>query len=155
MTGRDDGSGHALAITRTFAAPRALVFSVWTTPEHIVRWWGPRGYRLSHCTMDFRPGGAWRFCMRSAEGEEHWIHGAYREIVPPERLVFTYVNERGGFETLVTLEFVARGAHTELRFRQVGLPSVEERDSHEWGWSSTFELLDEYLATSSVTKERA
>ena len=96
--------------------------------------------------MDFRPGGAWRFCMRSAEGEEHWIHGVYHEIVPPERLVFTYVNERGGFETLVTLLFVARGNETELRFRQVGLPSVKERDAHNGGWSSTFELLDDYLA---------
>lgn len=150
MTALNDSGTEApdrvLTITRTFAAPRTLVFSVWTKPEHILRWWGPRGYRLSHCEMDFRPGGAWRFCMRSAEGEEHWIHGVYHEIVAPERIVFTYVNERGGFETLVTLLFVARGNQTELRFRQVAFPTVEERDGHNRGWSSTFELLDDYLA---------
>jgi uncharacterized protein YndB with AHSA1/START domain len=137
---------RVLTMTRSFDAPPALLFKLWTQPEHIVRWWGPRGYRLSHCSMDVRPGGAWRMCMRSTEGKEHWIHGVYQEIVPPERLVFTYINDADGHEMLVTLNFAARDARTEMSFRQAVFLNVAERDGHNFGWSSTMELLAEYVA---------
>ena len=61
---------RTLVITRVFDAPRPLVFKAWTQPEHIVRWWGPKGFTLTACEMDFRPGGAFRFSMRSPEGTE-------------------------------------------------------------------------------------
>src|SRR3546814_17212277 len=92
---RPDGPSGAkpedlvLVITRTLAAPRALVFKVWSQPEHLVRWWGPQGFTLPSCTMAFHPGGAFRCLMLSPEGTEHSMHGAYREISSEERRVGT------------------------------------------------------------------
>ena len=85
-----------LVITRVFDAPRALVFKAWTEPDRLVRWWGPQGFTTPFCTMDLRPGGAVRFCMRSPEGTDHWLQGVYREIVAPERLVCTWAWEDAG-----------------------------------------------------------
>lgn len=134
-----------LTFTRMFDAPRALVFRMWTTPEHIVRWWGPEGLGLQSCELDFRVGGKWRFCMSNGPGHAHWISGVYREIAEPCRLSFTYTNERDGIEMLVTLDFLDRGERTELHFRQEGFESLGERDGHQWGWMSTLELLNHYL----------
>jgi uncharacterized protein YndB with AHSA1/START domain len=64
-----------LVITRIFDAPRALVFKTWAEPERAVRWWGPQGFTTAYCEMDVRPGGAYRVCMRSPEGIEHWQRG--------------------------------------------------------------------------------
>ena len=79
-----------LTITRVLDAPRSLVFKVWTQPEHMVRWLGPKGFTAPSCKLEVRPGGAWRACIRSAEGVDHWMRGVYREVAPPERLVFTF-----------------------------------------------------------------
>src|SRR5512147_1513859 len=84
---------HELVITRTFDAPRALVFRAWTQPEHMVRWLGPHGYTAPSCKIDFRVGGAYRACICSPEGQESWMRGIYREIVEPERLVFSFAWE--------------------------------------------------------------
>ena len=138
-----------LEITRIFDAPRALVFRVWSQPEHIVRWWGPENFRLSHCEMDFRIGGDWRFCM-SRPGRDHWIHGTYREIERPGRLSFTYINDADGHNMLVEMDFIDLGDKTEMRFRQWEFMNVRERDGHRYGWSSTFDLLDKYLETAKL-----
>jgi uncharacterized protein YndB with AHSA1/START domain len=139
-----------LAITRRFDAPRELVFRAWTEPELLVRWWGPRGFHLVSCTMDVRPGGGYRLCMRPTEGDDLWVQGAYREILAPERLVFTFAWEdaagRPGHETLVTITFAEDGGRTQMHFHQALFESVASRDAHHGGWSSTFELLAEYLA---------
>src|ERR1700676_3113016 len=78
-----------LTITRVFDAPRELCFKAWTDPKHLANWWGPRGFTLPEHTMDFRLGGAYRFRMRPPEGRDVLWYGVYREIVPPERLVWT------------------------------------------------------------------
>ena len=82
-----------LVVTRVIDAPRRLVFKAWTQPEHIARWWGPQGFTTIHCDMDIRVGGTYRFGMRSPQGTEHWKRGVYREIVEPERIVFTFAWE--------------------------------------------------------------
>ena len=84
-----ESAERVLVIERLFDAPRSLVFKVWTHPEHLMRWWGPHGFTLPSCRIDLRPGGVWRFCMRSPEGNNYWQQGVYREIMEPERLVFT------------------------------------------------------------------
>src|SRR5215510_8030406 len=81
---------HELVITRTFDAPRALVFRAWTQPEHMVRWMGPFDYTCLGAKMDLRIGGAYRVGIRSPQGKESWMRGNYREIVAPERLVFSF-----------------------------------------------------------------
>ena len=78
---------RTLIIERVFDAPRALVFKAWIEPERLVRWWGPQGFTMPSCTMDLRPGGAFRFRMRSPEGTDHWLRGVYREIVEPFLIV--------------------------------------------------------------------
>ena len=140
-----------LVITRVFDAPPDLVFKAWTEPEHLERWQGaPRGFTVTAHKVEFRPGGAYRLCMRSPEGVDHWLQGVYREIVEPERLVFTHAwldaQGKPGTETLVTITFTKRGGKTELTLHQTGFMSVESRDGHQGGWTSTFDRLAEYLA---------
>jgi uncharacterized protein YndB with AHSA1/START domain len=139
-----------ITITRVFDAPRSFVFEAWTTPEHAARWWGPQGFTVISIEMDVRPGGVWRKCMRSPEGKDYWRHGVYKEIVAPERLVFTYRSDdpRGlpGYETLVTVTFSELGAKTRMTFHQAVFESVEARDAHQAGWTSTVERFAEYIA---------
>src|SRR6516225_9463495 len=96
-----------LLITRTFEAPRRLVFKMWTEPEHLVRWWGPRGFTTISSRMEVRPGGTWSRSMRAPNGSLIRKHGVSCEILAPERLVFTYVTDdlegNPGPETVVTV----------------------------------------------------
>lgn len=140
---------HELVITRIFDAPRALVFRAWTKPEHAVRWFGPKDFTVPHCTMDFRVGGAYRACIRAADGKEYWMHGLYRAIIEPERIEFTFAwEEEGerGHETLVTVTFAEQGAKTRMTFRQAFFELISERDSHNEGWSECFDRLAQFLA---------
>lgn len=140
---------HELVITRTFDAPRRLVFRAWTRPEHMVRWLGPKDFTAPSCTMDFRPGGAYRACIRSPDGKDYWMRGIYREIVEPERLIFTFAwEEEGerGRETLITVTFGEQGEKTRMTFRHAFFESVEERDSHHEGWSECLDRLAQFLA---------
>jgi uncharacterized protein YndB with AHSA1/START domain len=141
-----------LVITRVFDAPRRLVFKAWTQPEHLARWWGPKGFTLLSCETDVRPGGAWVRRMRSPEGMEAIKRGVYREIIEPERLVFTYVNDaadgRLGPETVVTVTFEEQGAKTKLTLHQTGFETIAARDAHEGGWTSCLERFAEYLASA-------
>jgi len=141
-----------LLITRVFDAPRALVFAAWTRPEHLARWWGPQGFVNVAWEMDVRPGGAWFRRMQAPDGALYAKHGVYREVVAPERLVFTYVNQAADGtqdrETLVTVTFEEQGARTLLTLHHTGFESVEARDAHQGGWSSCMERFAEYLAAA-------
>ena len=77
-----------LVITRLFDAPRELVFKVFTEPEHLVHWWGPKGTKINHCEVDLRPGGTFHYCILGPDGGELWGKLTYREIEAPERLLF-------------------------------------------------------------------
>ena len=76
--------------SRIMDAPPELVFKAYTDPELIPEWWGPRRYTTTVDKMDVRPGGAWRFIHRAADGGQHAFNGVYREVLPPKRLVFTF-----------------------------------------------------------------
>lgn len=148
-------SEHVLVLTRLYDAPRSLLFKLWTDPKHVVRWWGPRDFTTTSCAIDARPGGQFRICICAPDGTEHWMRGTYREIVAPERLVFTFAweNETGapGHETLVTVQFAERGQRTELTFRQAFFETRESRDSHASGWSECLDRLEQYLAAGVGT----
>ncbi|MGH6896936.1 MAG: SRPBCC family protein [Geminicoccaceae bacterium] len=141
-----------LVISRVLEAPRDLVFEAWTEQEHLIHWSAPHGFTITHGEGDVRPGGAWRCCMRSAEGVDYWLGGSYREIVAPERLVFTHAWEdeadRTGHATLVTVTFAEHGQRTKLGFHQAGFESVASRDSHRDGWTECLDRLAGYLATA-------
>lgn len=143
------GQKLELTVTRVFDAPRALVWRAWTDPAQLMKWWGPTHHPATHLEMDVRPGGVWRNCLRSVEtGNELWHHGVFREVVAPERLVFSFVwEEEGerGIENLVTVTFEETGGKTRLTLHQVPFVSVGERDGHGEGWSSSFGRLNDYL----------
>jgi uncharacterized protein YndB with AHSA1/START domain len=87
MAARNDDAD--LVIIRVFNAPRELVFRTWTDPRLMAQWWGPHGFTNPSCELDPRPGGRWRIVMHGPDGADHPARGVYREVVPPERLVFT------------------------------------------------------------------
>lgn len=141
--------GHELSITRTFDAPAMLVFQIWAEREHMQQWLGPRGFTCTSLELDFRPGGAWRGCIESEQYGASWMGGVYREIVPGQRLVFTFAWEespgRPGVETLVTVTFVEHEGKTTQTFHQVPFASVESRDSHIDGWGECFGRQQRYV----------
>jgi uncharacterized protein YndB with AHSA1/START domain len=140
-----------LVLTRIFDAPRELVWKAWTEPERLARWFGPRGFTSTVLKADFRPGGAYRFHMRSPEGTEHWLQGFYHEIAEPERLVstFCWADAEGKItrpETLLTVNLAEHGGKTKLTLHQAIFESVTARHEHNEGWSSSLDRLAEYLA---------
>jgi len=141
---------RTLVITRLLDAPRDRVFAAWVDPDQAAQWWGPKGFTSVSCAMDVRVGGVWRRVMRSPDGAELTARGVYREIIAPERLVFTYAWEQNpeqtGHETLVTLTFADLGDKTELTLRQAVFETVAARDDHRDGWSGCLERLAEHLA---------
>ena len=143
-----------LIMTRHFDAPAAEVFGAWTDPARIGRWIGPRGVSAETKQMELRPGGAYAIAMRMPSGEIRTVRGVYREIHPPERLVFTWAwdgdDGKPGHETLVTITFRALGqgerSATEMTFHHQRFADESARDHHEAGWIGSFDKLSEFLA---------
>jgi uncharacterized protein YndB with AHSA1/START domain len=118
-----------IRMTRLFDAPRDLVFEAMSKPEHITRWWGclGEGYSVPVCEVDLRVGGAWRFVNRHPQGEAAF-HGVYRELNPPERVVFTEIFEDfPDGESVVTAVLTDENGKTRLTVT-VSYPSREVRD---------------------------
>jgi len=140
---------YALEISRLFDAPPSLVFKVWTTPEHLARWWGPRNFSSTTEILEFREGGRYRHLIHGPDGESYAMSGLFQEIVEPKRLVFTFSWDEGDFadrvETLVTVSIAAEGGRTRLTFRQEPFADVETRDSHADGWGESLYKLGIYL----------
>lgn len=141
-----------LQLRRIFEAPRDLVWLAWTRPEMTLRWLGPVEWPAVRVEQDLRVGGAWSALLRSADGERTlWQGGAYREVDPPERLVFTFQwgdrHEDGpAVETIVTVVLTElAAARTLMEFTQAGLKSAESATGHRSGWASTFDRLAEWL----------
>lgn len=143
-----DGTQAAigLRLERTFAAPREEVFDAWTNPEVLRRWWaaGP-DWDTPAAEVDLREGGRYSLSMRNPEsGDTHTVVGEYREVRPPERLVYTWAWEGESpepGETVVTVEFGDRGGETEVVLVHEGLSSEHSRGVHEHGWNGVLENL--------------
>jgi len=145
---------RTVAITRLFDAPREHVFAAWTRAEHLAHWFGPKRFTVPSCQSDPRPGGAFRVCVRSPEGQDYWIRGVFRVLVAPERLVIscTADDEKGiarleevidvtfaeqGGKTKLTLLVTANGLNTEAAAMLEGMPKT---------WAQTVDRLDAHLA---------
>ncbi|MBX3501173.1 MAG: SRPBCC domain-containing protein [Alphaproteobacteria bacterium] len=129
-----------------------MVYRAWVEIGHVQEWWGPQGFTMVSCQMDVRPGGKWRKEIRSPEGKVFLRYGIYREVVEPERLVFTYVTDDVGgapdHETTVTVLFAEAGKdRTRLTLWQTGFDTVASAQSHKGGWTSTMERFMDYLKT--------
>jgi uncharacterized protein YndB with AHSA1/START domain len=147
-----------LNMQRVFDAPRALVWKAWTTPEVMVLWLGPVEWPAVSVSMDFRVGGEWRACLRSPDtGQDLWQGGVYREIVPNERLVYTFKwdesHEDGPpVDTVVTAIFSdAADGQTRLDFTHEGLKSEQSLTGHRHGWTSTMDRLEAFLAEDEAS----
>jgi len=134
-----NSGAYECVVTRILNAPRELVFRAWSDPEIRAKWFGPKDFTATIIEDDVRPGGAYHFHVRGPNYDDHW-RGVYREVVAPERLVFTWAND-----TLVTVTFEDLGATTRLTLRHTGFPAEAIRDEHTHGWSSTLERLGELL----------
>jgi len=150
-----------LILTRTFDAPRELVWKAWTEPERFTRWWGPKGFTAPVIRIDLRVGGTYLNCMRSPGGQDYWSTGVYREIVPMERLVLTdsFADEKGNvvpashygmtgewpLELLVTVSFEEIGGKTKITLRHVGIPPGKISEDTKAGWNESFDKLTESL----------
>ncbi len=161
---RNTSEGQArkpeLVITRIFNAPRELVWQAWTDPKQIVKWWGPKHFTAPGAKNDLRVGGKYLYCMRSPEGQDYWTTGTYREIVPPERLVYTdsFADADGNvvsgshyglgedfpLEMQVTITFEEVDGKTKMTLKHVGLPESMS-DMTNTGWNESFDKLAESL----------
>ena len=137
-------------IERVFEAPRERVFAIYTDPELIPEWWGPRGTSAIVDEMDVRPGGSWRFVIRNSDGSETGFRGTYREVVAPERIVQTFEWEgMPGHVSVETATFEDLGDRTRVTTTSI-FHTTEERDGMlgsgmEGGLQETYARLDELL----------
>jgi len=144
-------SEREITMTHVVDAPRALVFEAHTSVEHVPHWMlGPSGWTMPVCEIDLRPGGAWRFAWRREDGSEMELHGEYREIEPPARLVNTECWGGDWPEALVTTTFEEEDGRTTIT-STVLYPSEEARDraagtGMKDGWAAGYDSLDHYLA---------
>jgi uncharacterized protein YndB with AHSA1/START domain len=163
MTSRVEND-TTLVLERTFDAPRELVFRMFSDPEHLAKWWGPRGWEVPVCTIDFRPGGVWHYCMKCMDpsqgdfyGMESWGKALYHEIVEPERLVYTdYFSDAEGREnadmpaTEVTMDFIDLGDHrTKIVSRSTYVSPEALKTVMDMGMlhgiTETWDRLEEHL----------
>jgi uncharacterized protein YndB with AHSA1/START domain len=140
-----------LQITRTFAAPQQKVFEAWTQAEKLTRWLCrvTEQHSIKILELDVRAGGRYRLEVTTPEGDLYVLSGTYREIMPPHKLAFTWQwdSDRDFGETLVTVEFYARGNSTEIVLTHERFPNKEKRDRHAIGWNGCFDLLNDLLST--------
>lgn len=155
--------GQELILERIFDAPKELVFKAFSEAEHLKKWWGPRGWTLTVCDLDFRPGGIWHYCMKCIDenqgdfyGFESWGKGVYQEIVNSEKIVYvdSFSDEEGNSvrdmpETLITLTFIEHEGKTKLINRaqyasNEALKTVLDMGM-EQGITETWDRLAEHL----------
>ncbi|GGH20151.1 ATPase [Paenibacillus segetis] len=161
--------GNVLILEREFNAPRELVFQAFTQAEHLKQWWGPRGWTIPVCHVDFREGGVWHYCMKCEDknlgefyGMESWGKAVYHEIVVPEKIVYVdYFSDAEGNvaedmpQTLVTLTFVETDTGTKIINRgeyatPEGLKQVMDMGMLQ-GITETWDRLVEHL--ESIQKD--
>jgi uncharacterized protein YndB with AHSA1/START domain len=149
-----DPSSDAVRITRIIDAPRDDVFRAWTDPDQLRRWWRPGEFTCPEAEVDLRPGGSYRLAMQPAEGDAFIVGGTYREVQPPQRLVYTWRWETGpaadGSESLVTVEFIDRGPQTELVLTHTEFPASHGPAPYQMGWEGGLEKFEALLRGSGV-----
>ncbi|PWT77326.1 MAG: polyketide cyclase [Chloroflexi bacterium] len=158
-----------LVITRVFDAPRELVWKALTEPDRLAQWWGPAGFEMLASRLDLRPGGVFHYSMRSSDGRVMWGKFVYRELAPPERMVFvnSFSDEEGNvlrspfsltwpLEVLNTISLSESGGRTTVTLRGGPINASQEefdtfrnaQDSVRQGFAGTFDQLAAYLAAA-------
>jgi uncharacterized protein YndB with AHSA1/START domain len=133
-------SQFTLEVNQTYPVKRERVYHAWTKHEQLEKWWGPEGFTTTIEEMDVEVNGAYKFKMHAPDGTTHILAGQYLEIVPHEKLVFTWRWEDGFGEfptTKVTIDFLENGDSTEVKVTHTDLPSEDAAKNHNNGWSSS------------------
>jgi uncharacterized protein YndB with AHSA1/START domain len=137
----------SLTIKRRLKAPPAKVFAAWTDPEKVKGWMGPGEIKALRVESDVRVGGRYRWLMQSPGGEEHDVGGVYREIIPNEKLVFTWAwKSTPERESLVTVLLKPDGGGTLLTLTHEQFFDEEARDRHQGGWNGALDKMEKCLA---------
>ena len=137
----------SLTVKRRFNAPPAKVFQAWTDPEKVKRWMGPGEVVALSAESDARTGGRYRWVMRAPNGEEHDVSGVYHEVIPNEKLVFSWAwKSTPERESLVTVTFKQDGSGTIMTLMHEQFFDEKARDDHNRGWTGTMDKLERYLA---------
>ncbi len=145
-------TGHELVITRTFDAPRALVWKAWTDPAHVMQWWGPNGFSNSSCESELQVGGRFHLNMCAPDGNSYPCKGIYREITEPERIVYDSEADEGhpcgaGLppRSLVTITFVEHNNKTTLtlhtRFETAARLDAANQAGYSTSWGEALGRL--------------
>lgn len=159
-------SNEAFTLERTFNAPRELVYEAWTNPEHLAQWWGPKGFELKVKQLDPQPGGIFHYAVLSPAGDEIWAKFIFRELVPPERLVFiSFFSDADGNmgshpwapgwpkELMNVITLADEGGKTRLTITVAPINATasqaesfaESRPSMTEGFNGTFDKLEDLL----------
>lgn len=155
---------RTLVLERTFDAPQAVLFKAFSDAEHLKHWWGPKGWEVPYCKVDFKPGGVWHYCMKCMDknqgdyyGMESWGKAIYKNITSPSKIEYTdYFSDKDANvnkdlpTTDSVVEFVPVGEKTKMITRATyatpeGLKTVMDMGMME-GISQTWDRLDEHLA---------
>ena len=148
---------RVVSIKRTLNLPLNTVWKAWTEPESFKKWWGPKEYTCPTCTIDFKVGGKYLNSMKAGDGKEIWSTGAYKEITPLKKIVYTdsFADSKGNIvpasfykmpgewalELMVTVKFEEANGKTSISLKLVGLP-IEMGDDCMKGWQSSFDKLE-------------
>jgi uncharacterized protein YndB with AHSA1/START domain len=157
---------NELIITRVFIAPIRMVFEAWTNPEHLKKWWAPKGTTTTYCTVDLRVGGLFRYCMTSEAGKAIWGGGVYQEIDVPNKIVYTdrFTDKDGNpvppsyyglesttiEESQVEVTFEQENGSTKVTLKYSRMVEIgKEREMARQGWNDMLDSLTDHL-----TKEK-
>jgi uncharacterized protein YndB with AHSA1/START domain len=150
---RDD----ELLIERTFDAPAALVFRLWESREHMLRWWGPEGFTAVDLDWELVPGRRWSGAMASKGYGLQRFGGRIREVERDRRIVFTFqwdADSGRDLDTVVTVTLAERDGRTVQSFHQTPFSTVAIRDSHAGGWSSLFDKQQVYVENVAIAEAK-
>jgi uncharacterized protein YndB with AHSA1/START domain len=154
---RTDLDAGTMYVERVFDAPRELVFKAWSEADRLKQWWGPKDWTVPFCTVDFRVGGVWHYCMQGPDGTQSWGKGIYTEIAAPSRIVYTdmFSDEAGNAspsmpEIGISVDFLDEGGKTRVVSRadfgsREALESLLQMGMVE-GMTQTWDRLEQYLA---------
>jgi uncharacterized protein YndB with AHSA1/START domain len=153
-------------ITRTFDAPREVVFRAWTDPEQFAQWYAPHGCTVAFRALDLRAGGEFHSVIHTPDGKACWCRGVYSELVSPERIVYTMavadaegnritpidagMDPEWPIETKVTVTFAEHDGKTTLTLHQTVNESLAKRTGAHPSWLQMLDRLDEQLASTGA-----
>lgn len=150
---RDD----ELLIQRTFDAPLALVFRLWESRDHMLRWWGPEKFTCIEMDWALDPGRPWRAAMTSAQFGLSRMSGVIREVEKNKRIVFSFAwDEESGrdMDTVITVTFTETNGKTTQTFHQTPFSTITARDSHVGGWNSLFNKQQVFVENAAIAEQK-